>query len=174
MSREAEPGVEPERWLVVGLGNPLRGDDGLGARVVELLAGAGVDTWAEHGPTPELAERVARYSRVVFVDAAIDDSSGARELRGSREGKGADDPDEDIVLHPVITLGPAPTGLLGHALDVPTVITLARALFGFRGDAFVCALRAERFDEPFALTPAAEARAQRAAARLRTLAQTPA
>ncbi|MCK6544957.1 hydrogenase maturation protease [Myxococcota bacterium] len=150
------PGAERDRWLVVGLGNPLRGDDGLGARVVELLSGVeGLDTRAEHGPTPELAEEIAHYARVVFVDAAVCDA-------GASEGASE--------LVPVVALGAsAARSVLGHALDVPTVVRLARELFDFRGEAYVCGLRAERFDRPFALTPAAEARAHDAAARLREL-----
>lgn len=60
--------------LVIGLGNPLRGDDGLGWHVIEQLRGTGVEGHADllacHQLTPELAAPVAQSARVIFVDAA--------------------------------------------------------------------------------------------------------
>lgn len=58
--------------LVIGYGNPLRGDDGVGWRVVEALSalmpeGAAV---AVHQLTPEWAEPISRADAVVFIDAA--------------------------------------------------------------------------------------------------------
>ncbi len=61
--------------LIVGWGNPLRGDDGLGWHAAAMLAedarlaGAGARVLRRHQLTPELAEDVARASLVVLVDA---------------------------------------------------------------------------------------------------------
>ena len=66
--------------LVVGYGNTLRGDDGVGQHVAEELWGqrhcapelAGADvTWA-HQLTPEMAVDLSRPRFAVFVDAASD------------------------------------------------------------------------------------------------------
>lgn len=58
--------------LVLGLGNPLRGDDGAGPRVVRLLAARGVAGRArlahELSAAPELAEEVAEASRLIVVE----------------------------------------------------------------------------------------------------------
>ena len=64
--------------LLIGYGNPLRSDDGLGRHVVEALGEAlnGVDMLAVHQLTPELAEPVSRADFVIFVDAAIGNTPG--------------------------------------------------------------------------------------------------
>jgi hydrogenase maturation protease len=61
--------------LVIGYGNPLRGDDAVG----QIVVGA-VEQWripkvkalALHQLAPELAEDLARASTVFFVDASVD------------------------------------------------------------------------------------------------------
>jgi hydrogenase maturation protease len=62
--------------LVVGYGNALRGDDGVGWHAAARLAGdprlAGAEVLARHQLTPELATDVARASLVVLVDARAD------------------------------------------------------------------------------------------------------
>ncbi len=65
--------------LVIGYGNPLRGDDGLGWRVAE--------EWQARRPeaavlvcqqlTPELAEPLSRATQAAFVDIAADSPPGA-------------------------------------------------------------------------------------------------
>jgi hydrogenase maturation protease len=80
------------RALVVGYGNPIRSDDGVGWHVARLLQGdrrlAGADVLACHQLTPELVVDMARADVVVLVDAstappgsisveAVDGSAGA-------------------------------------------------------------------------------------------------
>ncbi|HET7490001.1 MAG TPA: hydrogenase maturation protease [Acidimicrobiales bacterium] len=70
--------------LVVGVGNPLRGDDGAGPAVAALagddprLAGATVRRAVQL--TPELAADVANASVVVVVDARFGDEPGAVDV----------------------------------------------------------------------------------------------
>jgi hydrogenase maturation protease len=64
------------RILVLGLGNPLLGDDTVGlkvaARVRERLSGApGVEVEEEAAGGLRLMERMTGYDRVVLVDAAV-------------------------------------------------------------------------------------------------------
>ncbi|MBE7383601.1 MAG: hydrogenase maturation protease [Leptolyngbya sp. SIO1E4] len=62
------------KTLVIGYGNTLRGDDGVGYRIAEQ-----VETWALpnvkaiacHQLTPELAAEIAECDRVFFVDATL-------------------------------------------------------------------------------------------------------
>ncbi len=65
----SEPSV-----LVLALGNPLRGDDGVGAAVIEALAGTDLPRGATllDGGTPglETALLLQGYARVIIVDAA--------------------------------------------------------------------------------------------------------
>lgn len=61
------------KTLVIGVGNTLRGDDGAGIRVAEK-AGVlfpDVAVMCVHGLTPELAKTVARYDRLIVVDASL-------------------------------------------------------------------------------------------------------
>ncbi|GAB4477133.1 MAG: HyaD/HybD family hydrogenase maturation endopeptidase [Anaerolineae bacterium] len=60
--------------LVLALGNPLRGDDGVGAAVIEALAAADLPPGVRllDGGTPglETALLLQGYTRVIIVDAA--------------------------------------------------------------------------------------------------------
>jgi len=57
--------------LVIGYGNTMRGDDGAGPRAAALIAERypSVTCLYPHELSPELAETIAAYSTVVFVDA---------------------------------------------------------------------------------------------------------
>lgn len=66
--------------IIVGFGNTLRGDDGLGQAVAAVLAAAppeGADVLACHQLTPELAEQLAAAALAVFVDAAAGAPAGS-------------------------------------------------------------------------------------------------
>jgi hydrogenase maturation protease len=69
------------RMLVIGYGNPLRGDDGLGWQVVDCLEKAGTDEQvkfvAVHQLTPELAEPISQSDLVIFVDASYEGNPGS-------------------------------------------------------------------------------------------------
>jgi hydrogenase maturation protease len=58
--------------LVIGYGNPLRGDDGFGLRAAERIPGA----MAVHQLTPELMEPIARAGHVIFIDASSEGAPG--------------------------------------------------------------------------------------------------
>jgi len=59
--------------LIIGCGNPLRGDDGLGWVVADCLAAVLTDPAVEivrtHQLTPEMAESFTSAKLVVIVDA---------------------------------------------------------------------------------------------------------
>ena len=71
--------------LVVGYGNSLRGDDGIGWHAARLLTDdprlAGARVLACHQLVPELAVDVSRAALVVLVDAAADGDPGAVSVR---------------------------------------------------------------------------------------------
>jgi len=73
----------PATTVVVGLGNPLRRDDGVGPEVVEQLARCaklppGVDLLADDRGGLALMERLVGYERAIIVDAMIgDEGAGA-------------------------------------------------------------------------------------------------
>ena len=111
--------------LVIGYGNELRGDDGVGpavARAVEGWALPGVSALASHGLTPELAEPMSRADVVVFVDARISNDVEWTEL----------------------TPGPAPR--LGHASEPCWLLTLAQAIDGRAASAWLVTIPATALD----------------------------
>ena len=60
--------------LVIGYGNELRSDDGVGPKIAAAIAAKnvpGIRAIACHQLTPELADPVSKAAGVVFVDAAI-------------------------------------------------------------------------------------------------------
>ncbi|MGB5058118.1 MAG: hydrogenase maturation protease, partial [Candidatus Promineifilaceae bacterium] len=84
--------------LLIGYGNPLRGDDGIGWRVVEEIANRqspiANGQWdnphsalrtpqliAVHQLLPELAEPISETDLVIFVDASVEGEPGAIQVR---------------------------------------------------------------------------------------------
>src|SRR5262249_5822451 len=105
------------RLLVIGYGNELRCDDGVGPRAARAVAAwqlPGVAAVAAHQLTPELAERIGAAERVVFVDA----------------GPG------DVVLTRSIEPGRAAL-VLGHTGEPRELLALAEALYGRRPEAWL-------------------------------------
>ena len=61
--------------MVLGYGNTIRRDDGVGPKVADAIAAlalAGVRTLACALLTPELADPISQVKAVIFVDAAVD------------------------------------------------------------------------------------------------------
>jgi hydrogenase maturation protease len=125
--------------LVIGYGNELRGDDGVGPKIVAALEAMqlpGVCTLACHQLAPELAEPVARAGRVVFVDAAVDEP-------------------RKVQLRP---LQPAASSrLLTHAADPRTLLALARDLFGRCPAAWLLTIPVDHLEFSEELSPRARA-----------------
>jgi hydrogenase maturation protease len=101
--------------LVVGYGNPLRSDDGIGWHAAGLLATDprldGARVLARHQLAPELAADVSRASLVVLVDASAEDDPGSVSVR---------------------RIGPRPPTPItwSHHLTPETLAGLAEALYG--------------------------------------------
>ena len=104
--------------LVIGYGNTLRGDDGVGPRVAEAVGHLrlpGVRTLICPLLTPELAEPISRAAKVIFVDAAVD---VPKEVQWRK-------------LEPNET-----SQLMAHAADPRTMLALARDVFGHAPEAW--------------------------------------
>ena len=108
----ASPSGPPPALLVIGYGNTLRRDDGVGPKVVEALAALqlpGVQTLICQQLSPEHADPISRADTVVFVDAAVDAPKGVQWRR----------------------LAPSASAqLMAHAADPRTILALARDVFG--------------------------------------------
>jgi hydrogenase maturation protease len=69
--------------VIIGIGNPLRGDDGLGWAVAEQLVqdGEDYDIHTVHQLTPELAQLIATADLVVMIDASNEGKPGELRIR---------------------------------------------------------------------------------------------
>jgi hydrogenase maturation protease len=108
--------------LIVGYGNPLRGDDGVGQAVARAFADEaaidGVDALACHQLAPELAERFAAAARVVLVDAAAGREAGGISV---------------VALRPA----PASASILGHHVEPSQLLHMTQVLYGRSPEAYL-------------------------------------
>ncbi len=115
----------PGKALIIGYGNPLRGDDAIGQAAAEALTNehprACCRVIACHQLMPELAECIAKVALVVFVDAAVNVQPGmvvARKIEGTA----------------------LPSAGLVHTTDPAALLHLTKTLYGGSPDAFLVTL----------------------------------
>jgi len=96
--------------LVIGIGNPLRRDDGIGPRVALALEGRpSVSAWAVQQLVPELALRLGQASRVLFVDSEVGGEGLRLERVAARSrGDGHDLEPDGLLALAVEAFGEAP------------------------------------------------------------------
>ncbi len=73
----------PIRTIVFGVGNSLRGDDGVGpylADLVDTLDWPEVHSRSVHQLTPELAADISGVDRVIFIDARLKHAGESSEM----------------------------------------------------------------------------------------------
>ena len=124
------------RSLVVGVGNPLREDDGVGWHLAEALAQTGVPTHTCHQLLPELAAELSQVDLVLFVDAC------------------AEGPPGQVLLQ---TLAPGDTPGYSHHLNAPGLLAWVRALYGHCPQAHLLSVAGAAFGYREGLSPAVEA-----------------
>ncbi len=116
----------PGGVLVIGYGNPLRGDDGIGPAVaaeVDAIGLPGVRVLIVHELTPELTADLADVQLAVFVDAA----TGSPPVAVTR----------------LDTATPAPP--LTHTADPRALLALARAVYGIAPGAWLVTAAGDDF-----------------------------
>jgi len=158
---EAAGGGPVAGVLVVGYGNPLRSDDGVGPAVAERLAVdprlAGVEVRAEHQLTPELAMDAAQVSLMVLVDAADGVPAGEVVVRDlapwGRGGLG-----DDGLAGRAEEGGPP----LTHHVDPSSLLALAEALWGSAPRTVTVGIGPESLELGDTLTAVVEAAVPRA------------
>jgi hydrogenase maturation protease len=140
--------------LVIGYGNELRGDDGIGPRVAEYIAAAnypGVRVRSVCQLMPELAEELAEARMVIFMDALADPSHSAVELTLVEA--------EEI------------TDWCTHTADPRTLLALVQAVYGRTPEAWWLTVPGRNFDFGEGLSSAAEEGVCQAIARIKKLIQ---
>lgn len=137
--------------LVIGYGNTLRTDDGVGPRVaeaVELLRLPGVRTITCQQLSPEHADPISQAETVVFVDAAVDAP-------------------KEVLLRP---LEPNESSqLMAHAADPRTMLALSRDVFGHTPKAWWLTIPAVTMEFSETLSPEAERGCSEAIAKIQAL-----
>ena len=125
------------RTLVIGYGNTLRSDDGVGPEVAEAVAALdlpGIRAMSCALLAPELADPIAKAEKVVFVDAAVD---APREVQ----------------LRPINAA--MSSQIMAHAADPATILALARDVFGRAPQAWLLTIPAENMGIGEELSPLA-------------------
>ncbi len=130
---KCETAIETE-FLVIGYGNTLRGDDGVGPRVAEAVGQMrlpGVRTLICPLLTPELADPISRAGKVVFVDAEL---VAGYTLQVAGLASSTCNLQPSTFNHREVQwrkLEPNETSqLMAHAADPRTMLALARDVFG--------------------------------------------
>ncbi|MCX7671627.1 MAG: hydrogenase maturation protease [Anaerolineae bacterium] len=145
------------RNLVIGYGNPLRGDDGIGVRAAERLAEAveadsdgEVEVVTRHQLALELAPLVAAAERLILLDACVGGEPGA-------------------VNEQVLTPATTDVGALSHHLDPRGLLAAAQILYGRAPTAILLTVAGASFDYGETLSPPVAAALPQLVARVKQL-----
>ena len=141
------------RVLVLGYGNPLRCDDGLGWQVAVELFRANrspdVEVLPCHQLTPELADAVSRCDTVLFIDSTRQGIPGELRCEEVRPQSGS-----------------IP---LTHDLSPTALLDMSSELYGACPRAYVLTICGESFEPGESLSPCVCARVRQLKTRLQEL-----
>jgi hydrogenase maturation protease len=117
------------RALVIGYGNTLRGDDGIGyiaaQELSRMIDSPDVQIIACQQLTPELAKDVSESERVILVDAAT----------GTQPGK--------IMIRKISPTRPQP--IFAHELRPETLLAYSREIYGRCPEAYLISITSNSF-----------------------------
>jgi len=114
--------------LIIGYGNALRRDDGVGLKVAteaEKLGFSGTRSLSLHQLTPELAATIAEVERVIFVDAGINCDTVQLQAIQPEEATGSQ---------------------MGHFCDARSLLALSQILYHYAPQAWLITIPAVDFD----------------------------
>ncbi|MGC8945877.1 MAG: hydrogenase maturation protease [Anaerolineae bacterium] len=135
-----------KRCLILGLGNPLRGDDGVGPRVVAELLRRGLPDGVEavDGGTGglDLLHLLEGWERAIIVDAAMLGRNPGEFVRFT--------PEEGHLVGSLVSRS-------SHTAGLADALTMARALGRELPDIVIYGIQPERMDWEEGLSPAVEA-----------------
>jgi hydrogenase maturation protease len=116
--------------LIIGIGNTLRRDDGVGivaAQKLEKTVGGHACAIVCQQLTPELAKNLSEADRVIIIDADQGNIPGQVTVKEIKPGNQAFNP-------------------LTHELDPATLLTISRELYGKCPDAFLITVTGSTFE----------------------------
>jgi hydrogenase maturation protease len=119
--------------LIMGYGNPLRGDDALGQVAADHLAQRfaeddEVHVRAVHQLTPDLAQQISTYERAVLIDVRHAAPAGR------------------VFLEEVQPAAQPPSGAFSHYVTPGELLLLADILYGARPSLFLAGATSTSFD----------------------------
>lgn len=128
--------------LVIGYGNTLRGDDGLGWVAAERLQAATrslpVTIMTSHQLGIEMVEEIAGAEHLIFLDVTASGEPGAIECRSLEASRDS-------------------YGMLEHHVHPEVLLTICRALYGHIPESYLFTVGGESFDFSESLSPVVEA-----------------
>jgi len=127
--------------LVIGYGNTLRGDDGVGRLVAEQLEREHLPAQiiAAHQLLPEFCERISAARQVIFIDAIVGVIGG------------------EITTAPLTAAPEWEAPLAGHHLSPAGLLAAARALYGTCPPALLITVSGVDFGFSSTLSPSVRA-----------------
>lgn len=132
--------------LIIGYGNPLRGDDGLGWHIASTLAEKNsqqtttspLRVLPRHQLTPELAEPISQAIFVIFIDARLGETPGQIQ---------------SLMLTPQ-----ASTDAFTHHVDPASLLLLAQSLYGSCPPAALLSITGDSFGYNEYISPVVQQR----------------
>jgi hydrogenase maturation protease len=145
----------PCKVVVIGYGNPIRGDDAVGPMAAERLAQAewceSVEVLSRHVLTTELIAEVSEATLVIFIDAATDGPIGEVRCRS---------------LTPTTETATS----MAHFFQPCELLAGASQLYGNRPESFLVSVRGMSFDfAKYRLSPTVEGAMESLIAKVRNL-----
>ncbi|HEX9652881.1 MAG TPA: hydrogenase maturation protease [bacterium] len=114
--------------LIIGIGNPLRRDDGwhVAQQLQDELSSDEVEVMAAHQLLPEFVEKLRDVECAIFIDAQVGDRPG--EI-SQRKVEPSDNPSVSF----------------SHDFDIPTLLAFAKTLYGRVPEAHLFTITGEDF-----------------------------
>lgn len=117
-----------KRTCIVGIGNPLRSDDGVGAYVCQLMEEKNlpdVTLITTQQLDIGMTEDFTKFDRVIFVDASLKN--------------------ETISFHPLSLENNQPQSF-SHQINAAMLVSLAQQLYSTNTRFYICAIGANNFE----------------------------
>lgn len=142
--------VAQSRFLIIGYGNELRGDDAVGPKVASIVATWKlplVKTVVAHQLTPELVNQIVAIDYVIFVDACSGESCA-----------------RTVQIDPIVLGARTPRTLAAdtHYGNPLSLLNLAQQLYGRAPQAWLLQVPSESFEFGEGLSSVAERGCDRA------------
>lgn len=138
-------------WII-GVGNPMRGDDGAASAVVDYLRAQDIPAYVFDGDGAELMEMWLGQSRVIVIDAAV---SGAETGTVHRFDAHLAELPRNFFRHST------------HQFGVAEAVEMARALGRLPAEMIVYGIEGENFTLGGSLSPQVEQAVYQAAERIK-------